>query len=64
MVQSPMRNAGVYELPKAHSATPSPDTPSAARSAQPRTGHEIVSKTQAQTNKNTDTEYDLDLYIS
>lgn len=60
MVQSPIRNAGVYELPKANSATPSSDTPSAARSAQPHTGHG-VSKTQTQTNKNTDTEYVLHL---
>lgn len=64
MVQSPIRNAGVYELPKANSATPSSDTPSAARSAQPHTGHGRVSKTQTQTNKNTDTEYVLDMYTS
>ncbi len=49
MVQSPMRNAGVYEPPKANSATPSPDTPSAARSTYRPW---IVSKTQTQTNKN------------
>lgn len=51
MVQSPMRNAGVYEHPKANSPSPSPDTPSAARAVQPLKGHEIVSTTQTETNK-------------
>jgi len=60
MVQSPIRNADVYELPKANSATPSSDTPSAARSAQPRrTGH----GRKSQTNKNTDTEDVLDMQL-